>query len=64
MEAQFAQLEKKFGNPKKVAVELGITDRHYRRIKKDNKVSKTIELLMDRLLSDPGDIPQSQHSVI
>ena len=50
MENQFNQLEQKFGHPKDVAAELGITIRHYRRIKKSNKVSRTIGLLMDKIL--------------
>jgi len=44
-------LEKFYGHPSKVAHELGISHRHYRRIKKEERASKTIKILIKELVS-------------
>jgi DNA invertase Pin-like site-specific DNA recombinase len=44
------KLEKKLGSANEAARALGISDRHYRRIKKEKNTTKTIELLIEKLL--------------
>ena len=47
---ELIKLEKQIGSCAKVAHALGITDRHYRRIKKNENVTKTLDILIKELL--------------
>jgi hypothetical protein len=49
MNEQFKILEKKYGHPSKVAKALGITVRHYRRIRLSQKPTQTLKILIDQL---------------